>query len=94
MPAVQSDLRVKLPYLLHLGLVELRTLASEQAPHGQIAKLADVLEFLPRYLEPDGDQDEDVVREQFEQYAAEFPRTRFAERYLAIIDGHDTPSAY
>jgi hypothetical protein len=94
MPAVQTDLRVKLPYLVHLGLVELRLLAFEKAPHEQIAKLADVLEFLPRYLEPDGDPDAEVVREQFEQYAAEFPRTRFAERYLAIIDGADTPPAY
>jgi hypothetical protein len=87
MTLVESELRAKLPYLIHVGLVELRLLGYERAPHEQIAKLADVLEFLPRYLEPDGKPDMEVVREQFEQYAAEFPRSQFAKRYLGILDG-------
>jgi hypothetical protein len=87
MTAVDTRLRQVLPYLIHTGLVELRLLGYENAPHEQIAKLADVLEFLPRYLEPDGKPAMEVIREQFEQYAAEFPQSRFAERYFMILDG-------
>lgn len=87
MTLVESDLRTKLPYLIHVGLVELRLMGYERAPHEQVAKLADVLEFLPRFLEPDGKPDLEVIREQFEQYAAEFPQSRFAKRYLGILDG-------
>ena len=96
MVAQEIALRHKLPYLVHAGLVEIRNLAYESAHGPQIAKLADVLEFLPRYLEDDRDPDEatELIREQFQQYATEFPGTWFGERALAIIDGMDTPSNY
>jgi hypothetical protein len=96
MVALELALRQKLPYLIHLGLVEIRVLAEDNAPARQIAKLADVLEFLPRYLEDDGDPDaeREVIREQFDQYRRQFPEAGFGVRALSIIDGLETPSMY
>jgi len=88
-------LQTKLPYLLHLGFVEIRYLAHEEGTSQQIAKLADVMEYLPRALEPGCRAIEDsAVREQFEQYLGEFPESIYAARYLAILDGVHTPINY
>lgn len=85
MPTVTPDLRHKLRYLIHLGLTEIRSLAYEGGHDARIAKLADVLEFLPRYLEDDREPDLLTVREQFEQYQVEHPAATF--NYLAFLDG-------
>ena len=84
-----------LPYLLHLGFVEIRNLAGNSANLAQIAKLADVMEFLPQVLRPDARPIPDfVIREQFEEYIREFPNSCYASRYFAILDGLDTPTHY
>ena len=85
-----TDLRTKLPYLIHLGCVEIRHLAFNRGSYDQIAKLADVLEFLPQYIESDREPEIDVIREQFEQYATEFPISTYSERYLEFLDGMKT----
>lgn len=85
MPTVTPDLRHKLRYLIHLGLTEIRSLANEGGQDARIAKLADVLEFLPRYLEDDREPDPITVREQFEQYQTEYPDATFD--YLTLLDG-------
>ena len=85
MRTATPDLRPKLRYLIHLGLTEIRGLAHEGGHDARIAKLADVLEFLPRYLEDDREPDLLTVREQFEQYQTEYPATTFD--YLAFLDG-------
>ena len=95
MLTAEPMLRTTLPYLLHLGLAEIRYLASGDSNPAQIAALADVLEFLPRYLEPDCRPLEDsVVREQFEHYLRDFPESICAARYLAILDNPETPANY
>jgi len=91
----ESRIQTILPYLLHLGFVEIRNLAEDPANSAQIAKLADVMEFLPRVLEPGARPIDDfVIREQFEQYLRSFPNSWHAHRYLAILDGLDTPTTY
>lgn len=83
----KTDLRTKLPYLIHLGCVEIRSLAFEEAPYAQIAKLADILEYLPRFFQSEQESDDEVIREQFEQYVTEFPDSTFGDRYLQCLDG-------
>ncbi len=91
----ETRIQTILPYLLHLGFVEIRNLAGDAANLAQIAKLADVMEFLPRALEPGCRPIEDfVIREQFEQYLRGFPNSWYASRFLAILDGLDTPTNY
>jgi hypothetical protein len=85
MPSVVNDLKHRLRYVIHLGLVEIRNLAYCGGQDAHIAKLADVLEFLPRYLEDDREPDMLVIREQFEQYRAENPLSRYD--YLGYLDG-------
>ena len=46
-----TDLRRCIRFLIHWGLVEIRNLGYASAPHAQIADLADILEFLPEFLE-------------------------------------------
>lgn len=91
----ESRIQTILPYLLHLAFVEIRNLAGDAANSAQIAKLADVMEFLPRAFESGCRPIEDfVIREQFEEYRRDFPNSWYAQRYLAILDGLDTPTNY
>ncbi len=92
MPGTTTDLRRVLRFLLHLGLVELRELGYGGGAHAQIADLADALEFLPEFLSENRDPDLEVIREQFQGYAARYPESRYD--YLGYLDGKSLPAPY
>lgn len=92
MSSVAIDLKHRLRYVIHLGLVEIRNMAYLGGQDAQIAKLADVLEFLPRYLDDDREPDMLVIREQFEQYQAENPKSIYD--YLGYLDGRHEITDY
>ena len=93
MPTVSVELKPAIRYLIHLGLVEIRNLAFHGGHDTRIAKLADVLEFLPRLLAEDQEPDFAMVREQFEQYQTENSTPLYD--YLAYLDGRlPIPQAY
>jgi hypothetical protein len=87
MTVTTIDVKARLRYVIHLGLVEIRSLAMLGGQDQQISKLADVLEFLPRQLEDDVDLDADlyIIIEQFEQYKTEFPEARYD--YIGYLTG-------
>jgi hypothetical protein len=84
MSATTSGLRQRIiAYLLHVGCVEIRSLALGGAPHNQIAELADALEILPRFLDAEPTADDwELVRFVVENYNAQFPESgwRLAQR--------------
>ena len=87
-----TDLRRCIRFLIHWGLVEIRNLASASAPHAQIADLADILEFLPEFLEGGREPDIEVIREQFERYARRYPESNYD--YLSYLDGKPLHAPY
>lgn len=89
MTSTAPDLRVVLRYLIHAGLVEIRSLGYLRGSHDQIAHLADVLEFLPGRLEGGREPDFAVVLEQFEAYAARYPESD-GRRYVEFLTGERT----
>ena len=69
-----QPLRRKLTRLLHEGCVEIRSLAYERGHDDQIADLADVLEFVPRFLDGEPSPEEwSVLRSEVEGYALRYP---------------------
>lgn len=81
------DIRSAIREILHRGLVEIRYLAFAGGHDDQIAKLADVLEFLPAYLTPGrtlNEVDRGIILEQFEQYRDSFPESTFD--YLSMLE--------
>ncbi|MBX9628858.1 MAG: hypothetical protein K2X82_34010 [Gemmataceae bacterium] len=85
MSPTTADLRRCLRFLLHWGLVEIRNLGYAGGSHAQIADLADILEFLPEYLDGEREPDFDLIREQFAGYARRYPDSTY--EYLAYLDG-------
>jgi hypothetical protein len=94
MPDLAIDVKPLIRYLLHIGLVEIRYLAFEPGHESQINKLADVLEFLPRFLADDREPHLDVIRDEFESYAKQFPHSLYASRYLEYVNGREVPTDY
>ena len=92
MPSATTGLARRIPYLLHVGCVELRNLALGQAPHQQIADLADALETLPRFLRDDISEDDwSLVRFVVENYNAHYPHSGW--RLFRGLD-YDPPERY
>lgn len=77
MTATANEIRRRLRFVIHWGLVEIRNLAYDGAPHEQIAFLADILEFLPAFLAEDREPDLEVIREQFEGYHKRYPNSTY-----------------
>lgn len=92
MPETTTDLRRVLRFLIHWGLVEIRELGYCGGSHAQIADLADVLEFLPEFLAGDREPDLEVIREQFQGYAARHPDSQYD--YLGYLDYKPIPAPY
>ena len=83
-------LRRKLAHLLHEGCVEIRSLAYERGHDDQIADLADVLEFVPRFLDIElTPEDWGGLRSEVEGYALRYPG--LSCRLLDCLD-RDTPN--
>jgi hypothetical protein len=82
MPATLSvTRRARITYLLHRGCVEIRCLAQARGDYQEIADLADILEWLPRFLDGEpGDETWDIICEQVENYFKKYPR--FGERLV------------
>jgi len=77
MPATLSTTRrARIVYLLHRGCVEIRCLAQAHGDYQEIADLADIMEWLPRFLDDEpGDESWDTIREQIENYGRKYPRS-------------------
>jgi len=74
MTTTAAGLRHRVAYIAHWGLVEIRNLAYGQAPHEQIADLADALEILPkRALEEPAAESWEMVRFVIENYNKHYP---------------------
>jgi hypothetical protein len=71
MELTQEEIRKRLAYVLHLGLVEARNLALAEG-HLQIADLADALEVLPRLMENCKEDDLEMVRLVLREYQAKY----------------------
>jgi hypothetical protein len=83
MNATTADLRKRLLYILHLGFVEIRSLALA-AGQAQIAELADAMEILPRLADECSEEDIQMIRFTLQNYqdkyrsSFDFPK-RFQE---------------
>jgi hypothetical protein len=82
--------RSKLAGLLAEGCVEIRSLAQDRGHDDQIADLADVLEYVPKFLEGTPSPEEwDGLRSVVEGYARRYPG--MSRRLLAFLD-RDAPN--
>jgi len=87
---VQITRRTRIAYLIHQGCVEIRYLAQGQGDYQEIADLADVMEWLPRFLEDEPDDDTwDIIREQVDSFGRRYPRS--GERLVRFLT--DPPPA-
>lgn len=85
-----QPLRRKLAHLLHEGCVEIRSLAYERGHDDQIADLADVLEYVPRFLDIELTPEEwGGLRSVVEGYALRYPG--LSCRLLDCLDS-DSPN--
>jgi hypothetical protein len=87
MHVLTTDLRSRLRYVLHMGLVDIRNVAPCAGYGEQIAHLADVLEFLPKFLDDETDLEPhfEMIVEQFVAYKRRFPDSR--HDYVGILEG-------
>jgi hypothetical protein len=73
---IAPSLRSRIAYLIHRGCTEIRTLASHSGDYQEIANLADILEWVPRFL---GDEPSDAaweaICEQFVNHAKKYPKS-------------------
>ena len=81
----------RIAYILHLGLVEIRNLASPQNCE-QVSDLADALELLPRFLEHAAEEDVQLIRHVLSNYRQKYPQSSFD--YLAYLDGDEPPETF
>jgi hypothetical protein len=84
---MDEQLKRSLLYVLHRGLVELRSLASG-GRHEQAADLADALENIPLHILKPRDESERWIKEDLRTY-----QTRYTGRsydHLATLDRRDT----
>jgi hypothetical protein len=71
MELTQEEIRKRLAYIMHLGWVETRNLASS-AGQQQIADLADALEILPRLMVECNEEDLELIRFVLRDYEAKY----------------------
>jgi hypothetical protein len=90
--ATAQDLQKRLAFVLHLGFVEIRSLALEGGHQERIACLADAMEILPKYLDGVDDEGMEMVRFVLTDYKNKFPESEFD--YLRYLDGDEAPRWY
>ncbi len=81
-PPQKEEFKRRLGYILHRGLAEIRSLATNSERLPQIAELADVLEYLPRFLNDPTDDDVSMVRTVLGDYQQRHPNSWELVRYL------------
>ena len=69
----QIEFRRRLGYILHRGLVEIRSLSDDPTALDQIHDLADVLEFLPRFLIDPTDDDRATIHTVIREFQERHP---------------------
>ena len=88
MTTVQCDLKRRVLYVLHRGLVETRLLALAKK-YQQLFDLADALEQLPGYLNDWHDEHLESIRFNLRVYQDKYPGESFD--YLAHLEEYDPP---
>jgi hypothetical protein len=87
----QQELRRRLLFILHRGLVEARLLAQAQK-HQQLFDLADALEPLPGYMDGWEGQYLKAIRFNLETYQGKYPGLSFD--YLRYLDVDPPPERF
>jgi hypothetical protein len=90
MNTTEQELRKRLLYILHRGFVEVRNLALA-AGQEQIADLADVMEYLPRFVDKCTEEDLQIIRDELKKYHDKY---RSGYDYPAHLDEYDAPASY
>jgi hypothetical protein len=90
MTTTEQELQKRLLYILHRGFVEVRNLALA-AGQDQIADLADVMEFVPRFVNGCTTEDLELLRSEFKRYQDKY---RSSYDYPAHLDEYDVPDSY
>jgi hypothetical protein len=90
MTTTEQELQKRLLYILHRGFVEVRNLALA-AGQEQIADLADVMEFIPRFVEKCSEENLELIRLELKKYQEKY---RSGYNYPAHLDEYDAPDAY
>lgn len=85
---MDQDIRRRVLYILHRGLVEARLLVKERR-YDQVFDLADALEQLPGFLDKWRDEYMDYIRANLKEYRTKYPSTSFD--YLREFDVYPIP---
>lgn len=73
---IQTTRRARITYLIHWGCVEIRYIAQGHGDYQEIADLADIMEWLPRFLEDEPDDETwEMIREQIVNYGKKYPQS-------------------
>ncbi len=91
MASVQCDLRRRVLYVLHRGLVEARLLALSHKDQ-QLFDLADALEPLPGYLDDWHDEHLESIRFNMQTYQDKYPGESFD--YVSHLEQYDPPDRF
>ena len=91
MTTVQCDLKRRLLYVLHRGLVEARLLALSKKEQ-QLFDLADALEPLPGYLDNWRDEHLDSIRFNLQTYQHKYAGESFD--YLGHLEQYEPPNGF
>jgi len=86
-----TDFRKRLGFVLHHGLVEIRYLAHTADHLTRIHDLADLLEFLPKYLDDPSEDDRSFVCTVIREYEDRHPDSW---RLLKYLHGESIPDVY
>jgi len=87
----QDELKRRLLFIMHRGLVEARLLAQAQK-HQQVFDLADALEPLPGYIEDSETNHLEAIRFNLKTYREKYPSPSFD--YLRYLDIDPTPGRF
>jgi hypothetical protein len=85
------DTSKRLLFVLHRGLIEIRSLALREG-NEQVAELADALEILPKFIEARSDDELELVRFALKNYQDKHPGGAFD--YVAHVDKFEPPARY
>ncbi len=91
MTDLQTDVKRRLLYMLHLGFVETRSLALAQR-HQQLFDLADAMELLPGAIDAPTAEQLELIRSSLRGYKGKHPEAAF--EYLKYLDWEDIPERF
>jgi len=91
MNTLSPDLQKRLCYILHLGLVEARSLGLSENS-GQVSDLADALENMPRYLFDWKEECLEAIRSDLRTYQEKYPQATFD--YLKYLEEEAPPERF